>query len=206
MNGNHEPTAPAWRPVAIWHQIPDGPARATALTETARTLPHPALARLIARRILDDDTASVMVDQVVTLPPDPAILPAGQVPLDLDEEALEHAGEQVPEVADPATGTVRVLSRRCDTCIYRRTMRATLGPSVPALIREARESGGFVICHESLPAAQTQDSAIPPAICHGYANQFPDTYALRVARAIGRIQPIDPPRTARSAAHHEPEK
>jgi hypothetical protein len=206
MNGTRELRDQPRRPVAIWHQFPDGPARATAIAENASTLPHPALARLIARRILGDENASVVVDQVVILPPDTAILPAGQTLLDLDEQAHEHAGEPVPEVADPATGTVQVMSRRCDTCIYRRTMRKALGPSVPALIREARQSGGFVICHESLPAAQTPDAAIPPAICHGYATQFPDTYALRVARAIGRIHPIDPPSAARITAHTQPEE
>jgi hypothetical protein len=72
-------------------------------------------------------------------------------------------------------------------------MRTALGPSVPALIREARQSGGFVICHESLEAWQAEEVRIRPSICSGYANELPATYALRVARAIGHIEYVDPP-------------
>jgi hypothetical protein len=200
MTGTDQPPAPEARPVAIWHQPPDGPARATALTDPARALPPAALARLIAHRILGEPDAPIMIDHVVTLPPDTPVLADGQRPLDVDEEEPE-AGEQIPQVADPATGTVRVLSRRCASCIYRRAMRATLGTSVPALIRESRDTGGFVICHESLPAWQGEDPSIPPAICHGYAAQFPDTFALRVARAIGHIELIEPPPAAPHIAH-----
>jgi hypothetical protein len=141
-----------------------------------------------------------MIDHVVALPPNAPVLTDGQPPLDLDEEEPE-AGEPIPQVADPATGTVRVLSRRCASCIYRRAMRATLGASVRALIRQARDTGGFVICHESLPVWQGEHPRIPPAICHGYAAQFPDTFALRVARALGYIELIDPPIAVPHTAH-----
>jgi hypothetical protein len=201
VTGTDQHGAPPRRPVAIWHQHPRGPARATALTEPVSTLPRAALARLIAQRVLGDPDARVVIDHVVTLPPDTPMLPADQEPLDLGEHELDEAGEQVPEVADPAAGTVRVLSRRCASCIYRRAMRAALGPSVPALIREARDTGGFVICHETLPAWPSDGAHIPPAICHGYAAQFPDTFALRVARAIGHIELIDPPPAAPHPAH-----
>ena len=203
MNSADWHDAPPRRPVAIWHQHPHGPARATALTEPVSVLPRAALARLIARRVLGDPDARVVIDHVVTLPSDNPVLPADQAPLDLDDEVPQEAGEPIPEVADPATGTVRVLSRRCASCIYRPAMRAVLGTSVPALIHEARDNGGFVICHETLPGWQQGDLArIPPAICHGYAAQFPDTFALRVARAIGRIEPIDPP----DAERHDTEQ
>jgi len=206
VTGTGQRGAPPHRPVAIWHRPPHGPARATTLTEPVSTLPRAALARLIARRVLGDPDARVVIDHVVTLPPDSPVLPADQEPLDLGEHALDEAGEQVPEVADPATGTVRVLSRRCASCIYRRAMRDALGPSVPALIREARDSGGFVICHETLPAWPSDGAHIPPAICHGYAAQFPDTFALRLARAIGRIEPIDPPPAAPHTGHDPQER
>lgn len=200
MTGTDQHAAAPRRPVAIWHQPPRGPARATALTEPVSTLPRAVLARLIARRILQDPDARVVIDHVVTLPPD-ALLPASQVTLDLGDEEPQEAGEPIPEVADPATGTVRVLSRRCASCIYRRATRAALGPSVPALIREARDTGGFVICHESLPAWQGAGPLIPPAICHGYAAAYPDTFALRLARAIGHIELVDPSPAAPHTAH-----
>ena len=200
MTGADHYDEPPRRPAAIWHRHPDGPARATALTEPVSVLPPAALARLIARRILGDPDARVVIDHVVALPPHSPVPSADQPPLDLDEQ---EAGEPIPAVADPATGTVRVLSRRCASCIYRRAMRATLGTSVPALIREARHTGGFVICHETLPAWQHGDGVrIAPAICHGYTARFPDTFALRVARAIGRIEPIDPP----DAEQHDTEQ
>jgi hypothetical protein len=193
MTGANLQPAPPGRAVAIWHRRPDGRARATALTQAASRLPHAALARLIAARVLGDADARVTIDHVVTLPPDTAVLPAGQAPLEVDEEALEDLSEQVPEVADPATGAVRVMARRCDSCIYRRATRRALGTSVPALITDARARGGFVVCHESLPAWQGDQIRIPASICAGYAAAFPDTFALRVARAIGHVELIDPP-------------
>lgn len=205
MTGTDHHGTPPRRPVAIWHQPPHGPARATALTEPASTLPRAVLAHLIARRILQDPDARVVIDHVVTLPPHDALLAAGQVPLDLDDEEPQEAGEPIPEVADPATGTVRVLSRRCASCIYRRATRAALGPSVPALIREARDTGGFVICHESLPAWPGDGPHRLSAICHGYAAQFPDTFALRLARALGSIETIDPPPGAPLTGPHRTE-
>lgn len=204
MTGPDRSPAPPGLPVAIWHHRPDGRARATALTEAASQLPHRALARLIAAGVLGDADAKVTVEHVVTLPPDTTLLLAGHTPLDLDQETREEAGQQAPEVADPATGTVRVMSRRCDTCIYRRSMRELLGESVSTLIREARVSGGFVICHESLPAWHGDGAGIPPSICHGFATEFPDTFALRAARALGRIQPIDPTSAAHDHASDEP--
>lgn len=182
-------------PVALWHQVPDGPARATALTEQTRDLLHHALAKLIARHILADPDAQVVIDHVVYLARDlpGGILPGDQAPLAPHPDDLEDDDEQMPKVADPATGTVRVMRRRCETCIYRRETRRTLGPSVPALIAEARVRDGFVVCHESLASWQVEGVLILPAICHGYANQYPDTYALRIARALGRVEPIDPP-------------
>jgi hypothetical protein len=191
VTGADRPPAAPGRPVVIWHHQPGGRARATALTHAASTLARPVLARLIATRVLGDPDASVTIDHVLTRPPGSPVLPAGQEPLDTDETA-EEPGEPVPEVADPATGTVRQMSRRCDTCIYRRSMRTVLGTSVAALIRQARASGGFVICHESTPAWQTGVPVIPAAICHGYATAYPDTFALRAARAFGRIEPVDP--------------
>lgn len=205
MTGPDQVPAPPGVAVAIWHHRPDGRARATALTEAASRLPHRALARLIAAGVLGDMDAAVTVEHVVTLPPDTTLLPAVHTPLDLDQEALEEAGEQTPEVADPSTGTVRAMSRRCDTCIFHRSMRELLGESVSTLIREARESGGFVICHESLPAWHCDDAGIPPAICHGFATEFPDTFALRAARALGRIHLIDPTPAAHGHAGAAPE-
>lgn len=108
--GPDQVPAPPGVAVAIWHHRPDGRARATALSEAASRLPLRALARLIAAGVLGDMDATVTVEHVVTLPPDALLLPAGHTPLDLDQEALQEAGEQAPEVADPATGTVREIT------------------------------------------------------------------------------------------------
>ncbi|HEV2633558.1 MAG TPA: hypothetical protein VGX23_00335 [Actinocrinis sp.] len=110
MTGPDQPPAPPGQPVAIWHHRPDGQARATVVTQAASRLAHRALARLIAAAVLGDADANVTVEHVVTLPPDTTLLPIGHTPLDLNQEALEEAGEQPPEVADPATATVRVMS------------------------------------------------------------------------------------------------
>lgn len=85
------------------------------------------------------------------------------------------------------------MARRCETCIFRPAMRRLLGRSVEALIRQARAADGFVVCHETLPAWNNDAPPVPGAICHGYARAHPDTYALRTARALGRLEPVDPP-------------
>ena len=198
---NQPPRIPDPGPVtvAIWHRDPCGPAQATRLSPAAARLARPALAALIAATRCEEPGARAVIDHILEIPPGQAeaILPEHSLPLE-PELVEDEEDEQAlpPPVADPATGAVRVISRRCHTCIYRRSMRAVLGPSVPALIDEARRSGGFVVCHETLPAWQGGHARILAAICHGYASRYPDTFALRVARAIGRIEPVDPPQSA----------
>ena len=181
----------------IWHE-PHRNARATALPEHVLAYSLPALARLIASLVLRDTGRTVIIDHVLHVPVDgdlarilgPALRPAeiervlARVP--------EDAGGRVP-VADPGTGTVDVMARRCDTCIYRRAMRRAIGGGrIDALIADALAIDGHVVCHETLPEHQGPNGQLPFAICHGFAAAHPACTALRAAGAFGRIRHIEP--------------
>jgi hypothetical protein len=108
----------------------------------------------------------------------------------LDDDGVEPDGsEPHDEVADPLTGTVRVCSHRCHTCIFHPGNLMHLQPGrVTAMVTRARQTEGHVVCHKTL-GTETQ------AICRGFADG-PDqghSLALRLARAMGTLREISPP-------------
>lgn len=99
------------------------------------------------------------------------------VPTDQSDEE-RHAPLSV---ADEALGKTRLLAEQCGTCIFRPGNPMYLSPGrLRQLVDEARGNGGYIICHETLPYA---DSPVPPAICRGFANRY-STWQLQV---IGRL-------------------
>ncbi|MFE7277502.1 hypothetical protein [Streptomyces sp. NPDC057623] len=106
-----------------------------------------------------------------------------------DDGVEPEGGELCDEVADPLTGTVRVCSHRCDTCIFHPGNLMHLQPGrVAAMVTRARQTEGHVVCHKTL-GTET------PAICKGFADG-PDqgrSLALRLARALGTLREISPP-------------
>lgn len=96
---------------------------------------------------------------------------------------------------DPVTGTVRVLSKRCDTCIFRpgNLMRLQEG-RVEAMVAEALESDSAITCHSTLPYGSYPDAE--QAICRGFwARHRDDTVPLRLAQALEVVRYVDPPST-----------
>lgn len=93
------------------------------------------------------------------------------------------------DVADPATGTVRLCARRCDTCIFHPGNLMYLQPGrVADMVTRARRAEGHVVCHKTL-------GTDAPAVCRGFADG-PDqgrSFALRLARALGTLTEISPP-------------
>ncbi|MFK3734672.1 hypothetical protein ACI2LJ_30900 [Streptomyces sp. NPDC088090] len=111
--------------------------------------------------------------------------------------AQRETGEEAEyPVADPRTGEIRVLSRKCDTCVL--NPAATAVPLAPgrrkAFIEEARaHEDGSVTCHSTLPPAA------PPGTLAAMCRGFIDAYGLPAAavEAIelfgARIVEVDPP-------------
>jgi hypothetical protein len=94
-------------------------------------------------------------------------------------------------VADHQLRKTRVMARKCHTCIFRPCDPMALGSArLAELIRHARATGTYIICHCSLPNGPYPDVA--PAICRGFYDAY-DTQALQVARRLWGFVEVAPP-------------
>ncbi|KGI79341.1 hypothetical protein IL38_23835 [Actinopolyspora erythraea] len=91
-----------------------------------------------------------------------------------DEEAVDgRAASHGPwDVVDPTTGTPRLLTRRCATCIYSRTSPVE-EERRDEMVAEAAEEGTAIICHSTLPH-WVYDSE-RQALCRGYWDASADS-------------------------------
>ncbi|WP_369226708.1 hypothetical protein AB5J52_39360 [Streptomyces sp. R39] len=114
--------------------------------------------------------------------------PTGQGLTYGDESVELEDGGRYADVADPATGTVRLCARRCDTCIFHPGNLMHLQPGrVTEMVTRAGRAEGHVVCHKTLGTEAS-------AICRGFADG-PDqgrSLALRLARALGTLREISP--------------
>ena len=94
-------------------------------------------------------------------------------------------------VGDPVLRKSRLLSRQCDTCIFRpgNLMHLSTG-RLRELITEARRDESFVVCHDTLPHYRNPD--VKPAICRGFADRY-STQALQVIERLFGFIEVDPP-------------
>ncbi|MGW2984151.1 hypothetical protein [Streptomyces goshikiensis] len=105
--------------------------------------------------------------------------------------------DRVPEVADPATGEIRILAERCTTCVL--NPAATTIPLAPGrrqdFLREAREKQGHVICHNTLPLFAP--AGTPAAMCRGFAEAYglPPAVIEAVATGLGHLVEVPEPGT-----------
>ena len=88
-------------------------------------------------------------------------------------------------------GRVRVLSHRCDTCLFRRDH--PFGTERAAEVIEANVSAGALLtCHSTLPYGAHPDFG--PAVCAGFwAQHAMKTAAGRLARFALGVTRIAPP-------------
>lgn len=95
------------------------------------------------------------------------------------------------DILDRKKGKVRVLSRRCTTCIFRRGNLMRLKHGRFEQIVEANVAAGALLtCHQTLPFAGND---FAPAACNGFWREHGErTAAGRLAVEIG-IDFIDPP-------------
>ncbi|WP_405098280.1 HAD domain-containing protein [Micromonospora sp. NBC_01412] len=94
-------------------------------------------------------------------------------------------------VGDPVLRKSRLLSRQCDTCIFRpgNLMHLSEG-RLRNLVAEALRDESFVICHDTLPHYRNRD--VKPAICRGFADRY-STQALQVIERLFGFTEVDPP-------------
>ena len=105
-------------------------------------------------------------------------------------EHQPQPGRQL-SVADHQLRKTRLMARKCHDCIFRGGDLMRLGPRrLAEIIDQATNSGGFIVCHNSLPYGPHPD--VPPAICRGFHDAY-DTQALQVARRLWGFVEVDPP-------------
>lgn len=105
--------------------------------------------------------------------------------------------EQPGNVVDPETGLPRVLSRKCNTCIYRSGNRMHLRPGRREdMAAEAVARNAWIVCHDTLTYGQHALPEGEQAICRGFWDMHrTDTMGCRLAQALGGPVFVDPPET-----------
>ncbi|MFD9575356.1 hypothetical protein ACFWBI_36755 [Streptomyces sp. NPDC059982] len=108
-----------------------------------------------------------------------------------------HDEQDAPPVADPATGEIRILAKRCTTCVL--NPAATTVPLAPRIhqqfLRKARESQGHVVCHHTLP--KVAPAGTPAAMCRGFAEAYglPPAVIEAVTTGVGHLVEVPEPDT-----------
>ena len=103
----------------------------------------------------------------------------------------QHAADEPQfDVGDHHSRRSRLLSRQCDTCIFRPGNPMHLTPGrLHQLVTDARGSQGYIICHDTLPDYRPGSQ---PAICRGFHDGY-DTQSLQVIRRLWGFLEVDPP-------------
>ena len=92
-----------------------------------------------------------------------------------------------------ADGHVRVLSRRCGTCIFRQGAQMGLPPArFEEVVRANVDAGALLTCHATLPYGEHPEFG--PAVCAGFwVKHAMATAAGRLARFMLGVTRIAPP-------------
>lgn len=100
------------------------------------------------------------------------------------------------DVIDRESGRVRVLRKRCTTCVFRPEGREIFGEGrIEELVRRNLEASALLTCHSTLPYGPCPEFG--PAVCAGFwARHGTETAAGRIAKnLIGLIRPMPPEAT-----------
>jgi hypothetical protein len=92
-----------------------------------------------------------------------------------------------------ADNKVRVLRKRCDTCVFRPEGRAIFGPErIDGLTARNVANGALLTCHSTLPYGPYPEFG--PAVCAGFwARHGLSTAAGRIARFMLGVVRLMPP-------------
>lgn len=113
--------------------------------------------------------------------------------LDFEDEDEDEDEDEVPTVVGPKG--IRVLARRCDTCVFNPGNRMHLMPGrLASLVQQIRARRSHLICHSTLPGISKEP--IQAAICRGYADAYGDEVrVLQLGRAMDFVEEVEPPET-----------
>lgn len=94
-------------------------------------------------------------------------------------------------VGDPETMRTRLLSRMCDTCVFRpgNLMHLRRG-RLRDLVEEARQAESYIVCHSTLPGMAP--TGVRPAVCRGFADQY-RTQSLQIIERLFGFTEVEPP-------------
>ena len=103
----------------------------------------------------------------------------------------DGGGEHALSVADHQLRKTRLMARKCYSCIFHGGDVMRLGTGrLAEIVDQAIGTGGFIVCHNSLPYGPHPD--VPPAICRGFYDAY-DTQALQLAARLWGFVVVDPP-------------
>jgi hypothetical protein len=90
-------------------------------------------------------------------------------------------------------GLIRIMARRCDTCIFRGGNLMHLEPGrVKGMVEDVVRAEGHIPCHDTLDYGHTD---LPGAICRGmeqHPQAGPRSLFLRIAQAQGEAVLLHP--------------
>lgn len=97
------------------------------------------------------------------------------------------------DVIDSVTRKVRVLARRCGTCIFWRDHRSPVSNErTDEVIAANVRVGALLTCHSTLPYGPYP--TFGPAVCAGFWAAHRGVAAGRIAERLIGIDRIDPPK------------
>lgn len=110
-----------------------------------------------------------------------------------DEEDVEYQ-RAADNIFDARTRKPRVLSDKCETCIFHGGNRMRLKPGrVKQMTHDAINGGGYITCHSTLPGAGNP-TGMQAAVCGGFFESFGHlSNVLRVYGRLGSFEMVPPP-------------
>lgn len=108
-----------------------------------------------------------------------------------EDSAYERAAS---DIFDHVTRKPRLLSERCETCIFHGGNRMKLKAGrVKQMTQDAIGGGGYITCHSTLPGAGNPSGA-QAAVCRGFFDGFGHlSNILRIFGRLGGFTEVPPP-------------
>lgn len=105
----------------------------------------------------------------------------------------EPTASAVGDLVDRSTGLPRLLTRKCETCIFRPGNRMHLNDGArDDIVCAALDNDSWIVCHSTLPG--TGNPVGSQAICRGFWDVHArDSFGCRLAVAFGGPVVVPPP-------------